>query len=90
MGTKFGSIAYGLQDMSGYSDPARRSTGKRRIIPPEILRQNAMASYEGGRGYCEECKHTFSMTYIRHCFIHMRNVDLCVDCKKKLGAQTVA
>jgi hypothetical protein len=73
-------VAYPSQN--GIVDlPAKKSA--RRVIPQSLLRQNAMNSNDGGRGWCEICNHGFSMNYIRHCVRNMKNIDVCCDCKRE-------
>lgn len=38
--------------------------GDRIIIPPEVLRERAAASYEGGRCRCDVCLITYSANYV--------------------------
>jgi hypothetical protein len=63
----------------------KRKTGKRRVIPKEVIRRMAMQSRDGGRGYCRWCKTSFAMYYLRLARNNVfRDFELaCVDCIKE-------
>jgi hypothetical protein len=87
MGNNWNRVSYPSQN--GIVDLPRGKSGKRGYASPEKIRQDAMNSSEGGRGYCEICNHGFSMTYIKHCVRNMRDIDVCVDCAKKNNLRNI-
>jgi hypothetical protein len=64
---------------------------KRKFIPSAaFIREQAAASHEGGRATCHFCHQSFSMTYIKFCYVApFKEEPVCKDCRCERHLQMV-
>ncbi len=65
---------------------------KRRPPSQSKIREEALNSHDGGRMWCDYCKHAFAASYVRTCFAKWPQEPraACKDCRESRNLRAVS